>query len=106
MKFTINGKEYTGAKYSYNTACALEEYGVSVASLQKKPQSSARAYLAISGNMDLEDAGDEIEQHIINGGDVNDLFACLMSELDKSGFFKNLVERVKKIDEDEEKKKK
>ena len=110
MKFTINGKEYTAAKYNYNTACSLEEYGVSIADIQKKPQSVARAYLAISGGMDLEDAGNEIEQHIIDGGDMGELYAAFMTEMDKSGFFKKLVETVKEKkeaeDDTEDKKKK
>ena len=95
MKFTINGKEYEGAKYNYNTSCAFEEMGVSIADFAKKPQSIMRAYLAISGKIELEEAGDEIEQHVINGGDLNGITEVLAKEMQESGFFKSLQEMAK-----------
>ena len=72
-KFTINGKEYEGAKYNYNTSCEFEEMGIQVSEIGKKPQSVLRAYLAISSGMDVEDAGAEIEAHIIAGGTLEDI---------------------------------
>lgn len=105
MKFTVNGKEYEGAKYNYNTSCEFEEMGVSIAELGRKPQSVMRAYLAISGGMDLDDAGNEIEQHLINGGTLTDIQNAFAKELSDSGFFKSLLNLTKE-DEAQEKKKK
>lgn len=95
MKFTINGKEYEGAKYNYNASCQFEEMGVNIADIGKKPFGIIRAYFAISSKMDLEDAGNEIEQHIINGGDLEEIQAALGKELSDSGFIKSLQERAK-----------
>jgi len=106
MKFTINGKEYEGAKYNYNTSCELEEMGVSIAELGKKPQSIMRAYLAISGGMELDEAGNEIEQHLINGGELTDIQNAFAKELSDSGFFKSLLELSKKDEEQDTKRKK
>lgn len=104
MKFTINGKEYEGAKYDYNTHCELQEMGVEVLEIKKKPQAIMRAYLAISSGMDLEDAGKEIEQHIINGGDLSDIIIALLKEMDQSDFFQAIINRAKKDSTEEPKK--
>ena len=106
MKFTINGKEYRAAKFNYNTACELEEYGVKVENLNKKPKNALRAYFAISSGMDIDDAGEEIERHILNGGSMQELSVALLTELDKSAFFGKIVEkaREKMEAEDEEEK--
>lgn len=104
MTFTINGKEYEGAKYNYNTSCLFEEMGVNVSEIAKKPQSVLRAYLAISSGMDLDDAGNEIEAHLINGGDLSEIQSAFAKELSESGFFKSLLEIASK-DETPKKKK-
>jgi len=95
MKFTLNEKEYEGAKYNYNTSCAFEEMGVSIADFAKKPQSIIRAYVAISGGMEVEEAGNEIEQHVIKGGNLDEVSDVLMKEMQDSGFFKSLQELAK-----------
>lgn len=104
MKFTINGKEYEGAKYNYNTSCMFEEMGAAIYDMGKKPQSVLRAYFAISSGMDLDDAGNEIEQHIMAGGTLQSLTETLNKELSESGFFKSLLEMSKTEDETQEKK--
>ena len=104
MKFTINGKEYEGAKYNFNTSCQFEEMGVNIADIGKKPFGVLRAYLAISGKMDLEKAGDEIEKHIVSGGDLDEMQAVLSKELTDSGFIKSLQARATEETEEIEKK--
>lgn len=103
-KFTINGKEYEGAKYSFNTSCQFEEMGVNLADISKKPMGVMRAYLAISGNMDLVEAGEEIEQHVVNGGNLNGLQDVFAKELETSGFFKGLLEVANKEEASKKKK--
>lgn len=104
MKFTINGKEYEGAKYNFNTSCLFEELGVNIADIGKKPMGLMRAYLAISSGMDVEEAGNEIEQHLINGGNLVDIQNVLGEEMNNSGFFKSLLEKVTTTEETQEKK--
>ena len=105
MKFTVNGKEYEGAKYNYNASCLFEEMGVAISDLGRKPQSVLRAYLAISGGMDLEEAGEEIEKHIIAGGTLGEMTSALNTELNESGFFKALLNAVNETPEETQEKK-
>ena len=93
MKFTINGNEYEGAKYDYNTHCAFQEYGVTALDIRKKPESVLRAYLAISTGMTPEEAGEEIEKHIIGGGNLEELAIGLIKEMGKSDFFQAIVKK-------------
>ena len=106
MKFTVNGKEYEGAKYNYNVSCLFEEMGVAISDLGRKPQSVLRAYLAISGDMDVEEAGNEIEQHLIAGGNLRDMTNVLNTELSESGFFKSLLTMTDETPEETQEKKK
>ena len=96
MKFTINGKEYESAKYSFNTHCQFDEMGVNVLDIKNKPFSILRAYFSISSGMDLDTCGDELEAHIMNGGKLDDITTVFLKELDKSDFFRSLVGNPKK----------
>ena len=90
MKFTSNGTEYEGAKYDYNTHCDLKDMGVDIARFNKNPEGVVRAYFAVSSGMDLKMAGDEINQHVINGGSLDGIVNTLSEEINKSGFFQAL----------------
>lgn len=93
--FVINGKTYTAAPIDFNAMCALEDVGVSVMDMNKKPMSTARAYFALcyDGGDDAEAAGKEIEAHIINGGELTNLVNAMNAEIQKSGFFQALNKR-------------
>ena len=90
MRFTINGNEYEGAKYNYNTHCDMKEMGCDIAKFSKNPEGVLRAYFAVSSGLSLEQAGNEIEAHLIGGGSLNDLAGALQEEVTKSGFFQTL----------------
>ena len=45
--FTINGRRYVAKPFDYNMVCDLEDNGVSLTDISKKPMSLARVYLAI-----------------------------------------------------------
>lgn len=96
---TINGKNYEVAKYSYNTSCALEEMGADVNVLMTKPNTLVRAYLAISGNMSVLEAGEEIEKHYENGGTMDEFVTAMLEEVKNSGFFQA---RIKKMESEEQ----
>ena len=91
---TINGKEYTVAKYSYNTSCELEEMGADVNVLLTKPNTLVRAYLAISGGMSVLEAGEEIEQHYMNGGNMDEFVTAMLEEVKNSGFFQARMKKM------------
>lgn len=91
MKFTINGTEYEGAKYDFNTHCDFDAMGVNVLSIRKNPLPVIRAYLAISTGMDLHEAGKELEKHLIDGGSYTDIISCLAKEMNDSDFFMAMI---------------
>lgn len=93
MKFTVNGNEYEGAKYDFNTHCNLSEMGVNALDIRKKPESVARAYFAISSGLTTQEAGEEMEKHIIAGGDLSEIIIALLTEMDQSDFFRSITKR-------------
>ena len=99
---TINGKQYELAKYTYNTSCELEEMGADVNVLLTKPNTLVRAYLAISGGMSPMQAGEEIEQHYMNGGNMDEFVKEMLGEVKNSGFFQTRMKQLTKEEETEE----
>ena len=95
--FVINGKRYKAKPFDFNLVCDLEENGVSLAEMQKKPMSMVRAYVALCYNGNREDAGKEIQAHVINGGNFNDVYTVMGDEMNESDFFQALS---KKTDEE------
>lgn len=104
--FTINGKRYTAKPFDFNTVCDLEDSGVSLAEMSKKPMSMARAYFALCYNGKKEDAGKEIQAHVIAGGNFNDLYEVMGQEMNESDFFQALNKREDEEAPKEEKKEK
>ena len=88
--FTINGKRYNAKPFDFNTVCDLEDNGVALTEMQKKPMSMARAYFALCFNGSKEDAGKEIEAHVKSGGNFNDLYSVMGDEMNDSDFFQAL----------------
>lgn len=96
-QFTINGITYTAKPFDFNLICDLEEMSnAPITELQKKPISMARTYLAICMGASREEAGSELEQHIIGGGDVTELVEAMNDEIEDSGFFQAMTARNKK----------
>ena len=106
--FTINGKRYNAKPFDFNVVCDLEENGVALTDMQKKPMSMARAYFALCYNGSSEDAGKEIQAHVIAGGNFNDIYKVMAEEMEESDFFQALkseAEQEAPAMEKEEKKK-
>ena len=88
--FTINEKRYAAKPFDFNTVCDLEDNGVSLQEMSKKPMSMARAYFALCFNGDKEKAGKEIQEHVKHGGDFNELYTVMGEEMNESDFFRAL----------------
>ena len=88
--FTINGKRYNARPFDFNTVCDLEDNGVALTEMSKKPMSMARAYFALCFNGSKEDAGKEIQAHVKAGGDFTDLYTAMGDEMNESDFFQAL----------------
>lgn len=85
--FRFNGKSYKAAPFSFNTICDLERYGVSLADITERPLSTVRGYLGICGHMDMETAGKEFEEAIINGESIDGIMSIMKEQIEESGFF-------------------
>lgn len=85
---TINNKLYKAKEFDFNLLCDLEEQGLSLGDIDSKPMSLIRAYLAFCGEMTKEQAGKEIESHLINGGEFADVIETMSAAMQDSGFFR------------------
>lgn len=91
----INGKEITAKPIDFNATIELNDLGGDIYSFGTKPLAALRAYLAYCEGVSAEEAGQEIEAHIIGGGDLSDLSAAFMKACDDSAFFKAMITKAK-----------
>lgn len=100
---TVNKVVYPAKKIGFNTICEWEEAGISLAEMQKKPMGMIRAYAAMCAGKTIDEMGEEIEQHIINGGDFTSIMEVIGEEMNESGFFRGLSKNAEKEAEKSEK---
>ena len=94
--FTINKQRYTALPFSFNMVCDMETLGIPMEQMQQKPFSMMRAYFSLCGDISLDDAGKELQEHIIGGGDFEDLTQAMSEEMENSDFFRSLNKRTEK----------
>ena len=103
---TINGKTYQEAELTFNAICELETAGINIMDIRKGGLSILRAYLALCmgsiGAIDV--AGEEIQNHIINGGKIDDLAKAFGKAVEESDFFQALSKSEEKEAPTEERK--
>ena len=89
-KVIINDKEDEIPDFSFNTICDLGEIGVSLESLNTNPMGLLRGVLAVViGNKQL--AGEEIEKHVLAGGNLAPFSEIVAKKIEESGFFQHLI---------------
>jgi hypothetical protein len=88
--FKINGKEYKAKAFDFNLMCDIEDMGLSISDMGKKNMSFTRAYFSLCACQGKEISGKELEQHMINGGSIDDLVSVMNEEMEKSDFFRSL----------------
>lgn len=91
--FNVNGKSYKAREFDFNLLCDLEEQGLSLEDIDKKPMSLIRTYLAFCADITKEQAGREIEAHLENGGKFNDVVEAMSAQMSNSGFFRSLQQK-------------
>lgn len=93
--FTINGKEYKAKELTYGDIRKMESFGLNlmtdITSIQAKVFSYTSGYLAICGGFSLEVADNEMNEHIINGGDFTDISEAFVDSLSNSRFFQAML---------------
>lgn len=88
--FEVNGKQYKGKEFDFNLVCDLEDMGVTLDDMQKKNLSLIRGYFGLCAGLDRDEAGAELQAHIINGKKFESLTDALSEAMEKSDFFRAL----------------
>ena len=99
--FNLNGKSYKAKEFDFNLLCDLEEQGLSLEDIDRKPMSLIRTYISFCGNLTKEQAGLEIERHIENGGSVTDIIEAMSDQMNNSGFFRSLQQETEETEDEE-----
>lgn len=92
--FKINEKEYNTKKIDFNMICNFEDLGISMDEIVKKPLSATRAYFSFCSGLNLDEAGTEIELHLIKGGELNEIMEGMSEEVENSDFFQALNKKA------------
>lgn len=92
--FSINNKTYQAKEFDFNLLCDLEEMGLSLDDIEKKPMSLIRTYLMFSAGISKEQAGKEIEEHIAKGGEITDIISIMSEMMSESGFFRSINKKA------------
>lgn len=91
--FTVNGIRYVAKAFDFNLLCDLEDLGINIENMGAKTMSTARTYFALCCDGDKEFAGNELQKHIINGGDFEELITAMAKEMDESDFFQAMAQK-------------
>lgn len=94
-KIIVNGKEYVAKEFTFNLVCDLEDMGYDMETMGKKPMTMIRAYFSLCAGVTEEVAGRELENHIIGGGNFSELSEAMNEQLEKSDFFRNIMQTEK-----------
>ncbi|MDR0287862.1 MAG: hypothetical protein LBI03_09215 [Clostridiales bacterium] len=84
---TVNGKAYKFPELTFNSMCELEDMGISLTDLEQKPMTVIRGFLALAMG-DIETVGKELESHIANGGNFEEILSEITKAVQNSGFFR------------------
>lgn len=95
--FTLNGNTIVAKEFDFNTLCEFDDHGVSIQDVGSKPMAFVRAYVACCMNVSLEKAGQEINDHVVNGGKLDDIYNAINKELENSGFFRAMQAESEEI---------
>lgn len=94
--FEMNGKIISPKPITFNTICELEERGFDISDLGSHTMSFIRVFVSIWGNMELNKAGDEIEQYLVDGGDISVITDAITEAVNESGFFNHKGKKTPK----------
>jgi len=94
----INNNTYNVPELTFAHSKILEQCGVPLRRLIDPDLAFTicSAFVAIVTNNDLEDADHLLEQHILGGGTLDEVYGAYVQAVTESGFFKKLLENQEK----------
>lgn len=100
----INQKNYEVPELTFRHSKLMEQMGLPVEGMMSRNYifSAVSAFTAIVARCEPEQADHLVEQHILGGGNLEDIYGAYAAAVQESNFFKKLLH----LDEQEEKPKK
>lgn len=92
--FVINNKSYLAKEFTFGTIRQFENAGLSLSNIQSMPMTLVSVYLSICAGISVDAADKEINDHVINGGSLDEIFALITEEMAESRFFQALNKRT------------
>lgn len=93
---TVNGNKYGAKEFNLNLICDLSDLGVSMEKIASMDISFLRAYVTLCSGKNVEDAGNEIEQHFIANDGIAGIIEEIKPLVEESGFFRKIIEMAEK----------
>lgn len=93
---TVNNRSYRAKELDFNFLCNLSEAGIEIQDVDKKIIPTLRVYVAYCMGVNDDIAGDEINNHIINGGKFEDLADVFSEKAESSDFFRAINKTTEK----------
>lgn len=87
-RFIINGKSYQAKEIDFNFICRLEAEGIEMSRMGKSFMNVIKIYAAYCMDVDADIAGEELNNHLINGGTFEELIDLVSAKMDESDFFR------------------
>lgn len=97
-KIVLNGKEYAIKEINFMTFRKLEKLGIGVRALENFEENAFNVYsglVAFNCDTDIDGADNIINEHILNGGSLEDLLP-LVEAFVESDFIQRLSAKKKK----------
>ena len=86
-------------EFNYGDIRRLERAGCPIMNLGKLKDnifSALTGFVAVTANVDEDEADRLLDQHIMGGGEINDMLPDFINALQESAFFKQMVENSQK----------
>lgn len=96
--FTINKKVYQSREVTFGDMRTLERMGINVFAMGDESQifNTISGFLAMYTGLSLDEMDNEINEHLINGGSIEELAEVMNEALKESRFFQSLNKRAEK----------
>lgn len=87
-------KEIKIPEIDFDFMCRLEDAGLNINDFGRKPLNTVRAFVEVSAND--KNASKLLQDHLINGGKIDELFEEISEAVNESGFFRALGKTAEK----------
>ena len=89
----INNKTYQVPELTFRHSRMFEQMGMPVTGLMSPKYffSAVAAFIAVCANCSVEQAEYLAEQHVMGGGNLQDIYTAYANAIGESGFFKKLL---------------